>query len=75
MTNITDLVNPRYLVLASSFGTKSIGHFDSYIDNGKKIAGSKMGRAFNTALRNMDYVKVQTKFWNNKPAYWKRNEP
>jgi 2-polyprenyl-3-methyl-5-hydroxy-6-metoxy-1,4-benzoquinol methylase len=75
MTNITDLVNPRYLVLASSFGTKSIGHFDSYIDNGKKIAGSKMGRAFNTALRNMDYVKVQTKCWNNKPAYWKRNEP
>jgi hypothetical protein len=74
MTEIHELVSPRYLIFANSFGTKSIGHFDSYIDNGKKIDGKQMGRIFNTALRKMNYVKVKTKCWNNKPAYWKRHE-
>jgi len=75
MAEINERVSPRYLVLASSFGTKSIGHFDSYIDNGKKIDGKLMGRVLNNALRKMGFAKVETKCWNNKPAYWKRYEP
>ena len=75
MAEVYERVSPRYLILASSFGTKSIGHFDSYIDNGKKVDGRMMGRIFNNALRKMDYVKVATKCWNNKPAYWTRHEP
>lgn len=74
MIEIHKTVSPRYLILASSFGTKSIGHFDSYINDGKKIDGKKMGRVFNTALRNMGYEKVKTKCWNNKPTYWRQNE-
>ena len=74
MDEIHKKLNPRYLILANSFGTKSIGHFDSYINNGEKIDGKKIGRVLNTALRNMGYVKVKTKCWNNKPSYWKHNE-
>lgn len=74
MIEIHKKVDPRYLIIANSFGTKSIGHFDNYINNGEKIDGKKIGRVFNMTLRKIGYEKVETKCWNNKPSYWKKYE-
>lgn len=74
LVEIVTKKKPRYFIFANSFGTRSIGHFNSYICNNKIIEGKSVSRFFNTTLRSMGYENIKTKCWNNKPTYWKRNE-
>jgi 2-polyprenyl-3-methyl-5-hydroxy-6-metoxy-1,4-benzoquinol methylase len=57
--------------IANSFGTKSVGHFDTYNIGGMDIDGKKVSRLFNKELRKYGYKNIKTKIWNNKPSYWK----
>ena len=66
--------NPKYLIIANAFGSKSIGHFDIYYHGNKKIENKKMGRYFNDYLRFKGFILQKTKCWNNRPAYWKFND-
>ena len=63
---------PKYLVIANSFGSRSVGHFDEYLNGDEHVSNKKIGRAFNEALRSQGYVQVETGFWNNRPMVWKR---
>jgi len=65
-------MRPRALLVANSFGTRSIGHFDDYMIDRQRIEGSRCSRMFNSALRHDGYEKQKTTFWNGRPAYWVR---
>lgn len=64
---------PKSLLLANAFTAISIGHFPQYMVDGVIIDGKKTSRIFNAELRKWGYVKINTKLWNNRPTYWKRN--
>ncbi len=74
LQNVLDVCKPKALVIANSFGSKSMGHFDEYIYNGEKIQNKKIGRLFNKTLRNNNYKQLKTGFWNNRPTVWVKNE-
>ncbi len=67
--DIVDKINPRYLYLASSFNTVSIGHFTQYVGTPQ----DKMSRLFNDTLKELGYRKVKAKIWNNKPLFWEKS--
>lgn len=74
---ITDLVtkiSPRYMLIANAFNTRSIGHFDVYIDRGQNVGADKMSKIFNSSLRSLGYQKIKTTLFNNKPNVWKKND-
>ena len=64
-------LRPRCLLIANSFGTRAIGHFETYDVNGRQWDGKMTSKLFNQWLRSKAYRKVPTKMWNQRPAYWK----
>ena len=67
---INDIItnhNPKVLIFANSFNTKCIGHFTEYKHNDEIIDQTKIGRKFNKNIRDNDFKKVETKFWNSRP--------
>lgn len=74
LRDVVKFSEPRFLVIANSFGSRSIGHFDNYRDGDKVISNKQIGRRFNSFLRSVGYEKVTTGFWNNRPAIWKRED-
>lgn len=66
------LLNPKYLIIANAFSSKSLGHFDYYSYGYDKVEGKKMSRLFNNHLRHNGYEKIKTNCWNDRPSYWKK---
>jgi hypothetical protein len=60
----------RALLTANCFGGRSIGHFDFYQIGAALRDGSSTSRVFGKALRGRGYRRIETKLWNNRPAYW-----
>jgi hypothetical protein len=71
---ILDVGQPRYLVVANSFGSRSIGHFNTYLDGNTKISNKAIGRRFNCYLKSRGYQQISTRFWNNRPALYERSQ-
>ena len=69
---VLDVLTPKCLIMANSFNTSAIGHFSTYLVDGRSINQSKIARIFNDELRRRGYQKMSTKLWNNRPMYWKR---
>jgi len=66
-------LSPRYFLIANSFNTRAIGHFNIYADkHGAFITNDKISRIFNREMRSLGYEKIKTRLWNNRPTYWKR---
>jgi hypothetical protein len=63
---------PRALLIANTFTAPSIGHFETYEVGGTHVPGASASRAFNSCLRQHGYVKIATKCWNQRPAYWRK---
>ena len=68
---------PKYLLLANSFNTYSVGHFKKYLyrPNINKpmrefISEKQASKIFNNVLISMGYEKKKTNLWNNKPNLW-----
>lgn len=70
LSEVIKLLKPKNIVVANSFGTKSIGHFDSYILNGIVIGPRQTRREFNMFLKINNYKKHKTNCWNDRPAFW-----
>lgn len=64
--------SPKYFVIANSFGTNAVGHFNSYYADGAEYSKKQISRLFNRFLREKGYVQQKTKFWNNRPSIWKK---
>lgn len=67
-------LRPKYIILANSFNTISVGHFNTYFVDGLPVDQSKISRMCNNHIRKT-YTKLNTGFWNNKPNVWKLNPP
>lgn len=64
---------PKYLLLANSFGTYSLGHFIFHKNNKEKIVAKGYSRFFNKFLKESGYKQIKTSCWNGKPALWEFN--
>ena len=67
--------NPRFLIIANSFGAEAIGHFPIYKHRNIEIKNKDMGRYFNKHLRLCGYRQMNIKNWNNRPTYWEKIKP
>lgn len=74
LASLISVAQPRYLVLASAFGSPAIGHFPTYDVGGRMLAGRAVGRAVGSLLRKHGYERVETGFWNNRPTVWRRDD-
>ena len=74
LKNIIEKVCPKHFIIANSFNTRSIGHFENYKDNSSMIHKSKISRIFNNFLVKNGYSRVKAKMWNNRPQIWQKNE-
>jgi hypothetical protein len=72
LIDIIEICDPKYLLIANSFNSISIGHFNAYKHNNDLINAKDMSRLFNNTLRDCGYIKVKTGLWNNRPSYWKK---
>jgi SAM-dependent methyltransferase len=70
LAEVVNAVEPRYLLVANTFASHSIGHFDRYLVGGVFLDGRATARKFGDALRRLGYRKVETRLWNNRPALW-----
>jgi len=52
----------------------AIGHFNTYKYLTETYSGKDMSLLFNSTMRKHGYEKVKTACWNNRPAYWRRND-
>ena len=65
---------PKLLVMANSFGATAVGHFPKYKIGDSLFGNKETGRHFSKWLKNNGYKKVETGFYNNRPAIWERAE-
>ena len=72
LREIINILNPQAFLIASAFNARAIGHFQHYDIDGKRLGGKSTSRLFNAELRRLDYKKIKTRLWNNRPSYWKR---
>lgn len=72
LNEIVAALKPRTFLIANSFGTRAIGHFDAYQVDGRRLGSELLSKRFNNSLRSHGYTKVKTRLWNGRPAYWRR---
>jgi hypothetical protein len=65
-------LQPKYFIVANTFGQRAVGHFDYYQLDGSMVSGKEISKVFNNTLRKSGYEKVETTLWNNRPMYWKK---
>jgi SAM-dependent methyltransferase len=70
LLEIINTAKPRVFIIANSFGSRAIGHFDTYRHGEKMISNKIIGRLFNKMLVAHGYQNVKTKMWNNRPSIW-----
>jgi SAM-dependent methyltransferase len=66
--------NPRYIVVSNSFGSRSYGHYSTFLKGEEVIDRKRMGREFNREMRNYGYLIDDRclKFWNRRPTIWRK---
>lgn len=70
VTELHETVRPSVWVIANSFGSRSMGHFETYYIKGRPVGGKAIGRKFNDHLRRLGYEKLETGYWNSRPTVW-----
>jgi len=63
---------PKLLVMANSFGATAVGHFPKYKIGDSTFTNKETGRKFSQWLKNKGYKKLDTGFYNNRPAIWEK---
>jgi 2-polyprenyl-3-methyl-5-hydroxy-6-metoxy-1,4-benzoquinol methylase len=73
VSNVINKLSPNYMFISNAFNTQSIGHFNTYeLNSGLKVKADKISKIFNLSLKNMNYEKIKTTLFNNKPNVWKK---
>jgi SAM-dependent methyltransferase len=65
---------PRVVLAANTFASTSIGHFPSYRRGDAMMTGKDTARLFRDEMRTHGYQAIPTTLWNNRPAYFWRDE-
>ena len=74
LIQVIEHCNPKYMLIANAFTSMAIGHFNKYKNLSETYSGKDMSLLFNNTMRKYGYEKVKTTCWNNRPAYWRRND-
>lgn len=61
---------PKLLIMANSFGANAPGHFPYYKIDGNTIHNKETGRHLSKWLKSRGYKKIETGFYNGRPAIW-----
>ena len=72
LIQILTICQPKYLIIANAFNATSLGHFNFYKHDNQLVPKSKMNVLFASTMKEHGYEKMKTKFWNDRPAYWKK---
>ena len=72
LEDILKTYKPNYFVFANSFKPKNIGHFNSYYYNNVLMDSISTSRLFSKTLKKFGYKKVETGFYNGRPAVWEK---
>lgn len=67
-------LDPQMIIVANTFDRPSVGHFDTtgYHVRGEKVPNRSVTPAFHAVLRGNGFTKLETGFWNGRPACWRR---
>jgi Methyltransferase domain len=74
LVQVIEHCNPKYMLIANTFTSMAIGHFNTYKYLTETYSGKDMSLLFKNTMRKHGYEKVKTACWNNRPAYWRRND-
>ena len=74
LEDVIQKLKPTYWIIANSFGTDAIGHFQTYRHNDEFYDSREISRLFSQTMKTYGYDKVKTNCWNNRPAYWKLSQ-
>lgn len=72
LEKIINILSPKYLIIANSFNTHSVGHYNEYKVNGVIVKSNVMTKIFNDRLKSLGYTQVKIGLWNNRPNIWER---
>lgn len=72
LREVLSCLRPRFLLVANAFGTTAIGHFHTYRVDGAEVIGVAMRALFDKEMKRLGYVRIKTRLWNNRPAFWAR---
>jgi 2-polyprenyl-3-methyl-5-hydroxy-6-metoxy-1,4-benzoquinol methylase len=72
LIEVVEKLNPKYILFANTFNSKSIGHFDIYKHLDKDYSGPEMSKLFTKTLKSYKFKKVNTNCFNNRPNFYKR---
>ena len=74
LKEVLEIASPSILVCANAFNADSTGHFDEYLDESNSYNPKEISRLFGKTLKNYNYIKYETKCWNNRPSIYIKKE-
>lgn len=74
LRKLINTYHPKYIIFANTFTQMSLGHFRSYFDGTEELKGVQVSNRFGKVLRDNNYVKLSTHFFNNRPYIYKLQE-
>ena len=74
LKEVLEISNPTILICANAFNADSTGHFDQYRDQSNMFTPKEISRLFGQTLKKYNYLKYETKCWNNRPSIYIKKE-
>ena len=74
LKEVLEISNPSILICANAFNADSTGHFDQYRDQSNMFTPKEISRLFGQTLKKYNYLKYETKCWNNRPSIYIKKE-
>ena len=74
LKEVLEIANPTILICANAFNADSTGHFDQYLDQSNMFTPKEISRLFGKTLKEYNYLKYETKCWNNRPSIYIKKE-
>lgn len=71
LLNLINQYTPTYIIFANTFNKMATGHFVYYDVFGNTVHGSKLSRIFSKTLKENNYQRIETHFFNNRPYIYR----
>lgn len=73
LEEVIKAIKPKFIIVANSFGTSAIGHFREYKHKNAILTIRHTRKMFSDFLKDNNYSKQKTTFWNDRPMFWQIN--
>lgn len=72
LEKMINILSPKYLIIANSFNTYSVGHYNEYRVDNTIVKSDIMTKIFNNKLKSLGYTQIKIGLWNNRPNIWEK---